>query len=236
MADTSTDPTCEACDSHGWETVIDAAGVRRARKCQACDYWERRRGYAPGVPDDAKDAALASYGEAFTLSNDNRDAVAQAKHFLAGVHPGLYIHGSVGSGKTMLACAILNDLHRAGQRVRFIRIQELLNKLMPGSDQVDVLFDQVVAVPFLVLDDVGASQGTDFARRMLLSIYEGRQDRSHRTVWTSNLDLDELTEFLGEDKRLASRIAGTAKIVRMDGADYRLKAAKKRATKTAVPS
>jgi DNA replication protein DnaC len=236
MADKSTDPTCEACDSSGWETVKDAAGVRRARKCEACDYWERRRGYAPGVPDDAKDAGLAVYGEGLNLTDQNRDAITQAKHFLAGVHPGLYIHGDVGSGKTLLACAILNDLHRQGQRVRFMRTQELLNKLMPGSDLVDVLFDQVVAVPTLVLDDVGASQGTDFARRMLLSIYEGRQDRSHRTVWTSNLDLDELTEFLAEDKRLASRIAGTSKIVRLDGIDYRLKAAKKRATKAAAVS
>jgi len=227
----STDPICSTCDDLGWERVTDGAGVQRSQRCTKCDYWARKRGYAPGVPDDAKDLGLAVYGEAFTLADHNRDAVAQAKHFLTGVHPGLYIHGDVGTGKTLLACAILNDLHRKGERVRFIRVQELLNKLMPGSDAVDQLFDQVVAVPTLVLDDVGASQGTDFARRMLLSIFEGRQDRSHRTIWTSNLDLDELTEFLGDDKRLPSRIAGTSKIVRLDGPDYRLKAAKKRAGK-----
>jgi DNA replication protein DnaC len=219
---------CTGCDGNGWEPVTDAAGVRRMQRCGQCDYWERKRGYAPGIPDDAKDAGLSSYGETYALTEQNRDAISQAKHFLAGVHPGLYLYGDVGSGKTLLACAILNDLHRKGQRVKFIRVQELLNKLMPGSDTVDGLFDQVVGVPTLVLDDVGASQSTDFARRMLLSIYEGRQDRSHRTIWTSNLDLDELTEFLGEDKRLPSRIAGTSKLVRLDGPDYRVRALKKR--------
>lgn len=229
---------CEGCDGTGWEFPIEqtddpktrkALGVRR---CTRCDYWERKRGYAPGVPDDAKLASLDTYGDQLVLTDANRDAITQAKHFLAGVHPGLYIFGAVGSGKTLLACAILNDLHRKGERVRFIRVQELLNKLMPGSDDVDRIMDQVVTVPILVLDDVGASQGTDFARRMLLSIFEGRQDRSHRTVWTSNLDLEELIEFLGDDTRLPSRIAGTSKIVRMDGDDYRLKAAKKRAGKS----
>lgn len=220
--------TCEACDGTGWEPVI-TDGARRVRHCESCDYWERQRGHAPGVPDDAKTVLLDSYGTVYQTTAQNADALAQARFFLDGVHPGLYLYGDVGSGKTLLACAILNELHRKGQRVRFIRCQELLNKLMPGSDQVDTLFDQVVAVPTLVLDDVGASQGTDFARRMLLSIYEGRQDRSHRTIWTSNLDLDELTEFLAEDKRLASRIAGTCKLVRLDVTqDYRVRAAKQR--------
>lgn len=233
MAQSTETATCDSCDGTGWEPVSGDDGVRRMRHCQAdgCDYWERRRGYAPGVPDDAKDARLDAYGTTLAKTSQNEDAIRQAQYFLDGVHPGLYVYGDVGSGKTLLVCAILNELHRKGQRVRFIRTQELLNKLMPGSDQVDVLFDQVVAVPTLVLDDVGASQSTDFARRMLLSIFEGRQDRSHRTVWTSNLDLDELAEFLAEDKRLPSRIAERAKLVRLDGTDYRLKAARKRAAK-----
>ncbi len=229
MAQSTDAATCDTCDGTGWEPV-EVDGVRRMRHCQAtgCEFWERKRGYAPGVPDDAKDVLLASYGAKLTKTSQNEDAIRQAKFFLDGVHPGLYIHGDVGSGKTLLACAILNELHRTGQRVRFVRCQELLNQMMPGGDAVDGVFDRTVAIPTLVLDDVGASQGTDFARRQLLAIFEGRQDRSHRTIWTSNLDLDELTEFLGEDKRLPSRIAGVSKIVLLDGPDYRLKAARQR--------
>jgi hypothetical protein len=139
MAQSTETATCEACENTGWEPVVGDDGIRRMRHCQApgCEFWERKRGYAPGVPDDAKDVLLASYGAKLTRDQQNEDAIRQAKFFLDGVHPGLYIHGDVGSGKTLLACAILNDLHRTGQRVRFIRCQELLNQMMPGSDAVD---------------------------------------------------------------------------------------------------
>jgi len=59
-------------------------------------------------------------------------------------------------------------------------------------------------------------------------VFDARTDRGHRTIWTSNLNLDELVAFFGEDKRLASRIAGNAKIVELNGPDYRLKKAKAR--------
>ena len=74
----------------------------------------------------------------------------------------------------------------------------------------------------LVIDDVGASQATDFARRMLHSLFDARADLKRRTIWTSNLSPDELTAFLQQDARLVSRIAGACKVVELDGPDFRL--------------
>ena len=81
----------------------------------------------------------------------------------------------------------------------------------------------------LVLDDVGANQGTDYARRMLQTIFDARLDAGHRTIWTSNLTLDEMAEFLGDD-RLTSRIAGNCRVVRLQGDDWRLKPKRRAAT------
>lgn len=203
-------------------------------KCSTCDHWDRKRGTAPGVPDDEKASTLANYTE----TKDNGEAIRQAKFFLDGVHPGLYIHGGVGSGKTRLACSILNELWKAGTRVRFNRVPELLQKLMPGSDSTDQVFDQAADIPVLCLDDVGANAGTDFSRRMLQSLFDRRLDLGHRTIWTSNLDLDELADFLAEDRRLPSRIAGACKVVELDGKDWRLMKARQRARTTgaAAPS
>lgn len=203
-------------------------GVRRARACTQCDYHERRRGYAPGVPADLQKVTLASYGTDLEKPAALDAALKQAEHFLADVHPGLFLHGTVGCGKTTLACAILNTLHKRRVRVRFWRVPELLLKLQPGQEEdTGKLLDQVRDVPVLVLDDVGANAGTDFSRRMLQTIFDARQDKGNRTIWTSNLDLDELGQFLADD-RLPSRIAGAAKIVELTGPDYRLKQAKKR--------
>lgn len=223
----STNP-CQACDGTGWEEVQEKP--RKVQHCTRCDYWENRRGCAPGVPDEERPSTLANYEP----TKDNADAVRQAKFFLDGVHPGLYIHGGVGTGKTRLACSILNDLWKAGIRVRFFRVPELLQKLMPGADSTDQVFDQVVDIPVVTLDDVGANAGTDFSRRMLQSLFDARTDRSHRTIWTSNLSLDELADFLAEDARLPSRIAGECKVVELDGKDWRLLKAKQRSRSAAA--
>lgn len=222
------DPCPTGCQGTGWE-VVEVDGVRRARKCTRCDYWPSRRGFAPGVPEDQKAITLASYdGKALEKPAGLEAALKQAQFFVDGVHPGLFLHGPVGCGKTTLAVAILNTLHGKGQRVRFWRVPELLVKLQPNMEAEGTdLLDGVITVPVLALDDVGANQGTDFARRMLQTIYDARQDRGHRTIWTSNLTLDELGTFLGDD-RLPSRIAGAAKLVELEGPDYRLKQAKKR--------
>lgn len=222
----STDPPeCDGCGNTGWEPVL-VEGIRRVQRCTQCEFWELQRGGALGIPDEERDSTLDNY----TAIPQNAEAIRQAKFFLEGVHPGLYIYGGVGTGKTRLACSILNDLHKR-ERVRFCRVPELLQKLMPGSDSTDRVFDQAVDVPVVVLDDVGANAGTDFSRRMLQSIFDARLDRGHRTIWTSNLDLDELAEFLAEDKRLPSRIAGNCKVVELDGLDWRLRKAKARAAR-----
>lgn len=221
--------TCGTCDGTGWQIVPDG-GRGRAKRCEEC--WERRRGFAPGVPDEEKEISLDSWGKGEReLTEANRPAIQQGKFFVQDVHPGLYLHGDVGSGKTALACAILNDLHRAGQWVRFVRVTELLKQLVQ-SDTGDAVYQQTVNVPVLCLDDIGAQRGSsDYARQQLVVLYDARTDRGHRTIWTSNLDLDGLVEFMGEDKRLASRIAGNCKVVALDGVDYRLRKARRQQQK-----
>lgn len=226
---------CPKCGNTGWAASDGADfGVSKTPvvKCTACEFWDRKRGSAPGIPEDERPSSMANYEPA----RDNAEAVRHAKFFLDGGHPGLYIHGGVGTGKTRLACSILNDLWRTGIRVRFFRVPELMQRLMPGSDSTDQAMDQATDVPVAVLDDVGANAGTDFGRRMLQTIFDARLDRGHRTVWTSNLSLDELAEFLAEDRRLPSRIAGSCKVVELDGQDWRLKKAKQRARATAAAS
>jgi predicted ATPase len=205
---------CERCTNTGWEPTPSGA----VRRCVDCPWLEAKRGCAPGVPVAERDATMATY----QLTSDNGDGVKHAQYFIQGVHPGLYLWGPVGTGKTRLACSILNDLWRGGQSVRFKRCPELLMGLQPGADEENRLWQQIVGVPVLVLDDVGANQGTDFARRMLQALFDARLDLGHRTIWTSNLDLDQLGDFLADD-RLPSRIVGNAKIVKLTGKDWRLR-------------
>lgn len=211
---------CLTCSDTGFE-LVDVNGVKRARRCPDC--LERRRGFAPGVPDDEQLTTLDSYGSGkgdLQTTSQNDNAIRQARFFVDDVHPGLYLHGGVGTGKTTLACAVLNMMHRKGLQVRFVRVTELLRQLVVESG--DAVYQRMVDLPVLCLDDVGAQKGSDYARQTMQVIFDKRMDTRRRTIWTSNLSLDDLSEFFA-DERLASRIAGNAKVVLMDGTDYRLK-------------
>lgn len=221
---------CDDCRDTGWIEVTGADRRTTMRKCDPCAWVASKRGFAPGVPADEQTARFASYD----VTDDNREAVKHARYFVDGVHPALYLHGGVGVGKTKLACAALNECHAKGERVWFLRTPELLLKLQRiDGDAADAYIERLLAVQVLCLDDVGASQGTDFARRTLQIIFDGRRDRGNRTILTSNLDVDALAEFLGDD-RLPSRIAGDARIVEVAGDDQRpRRGAERRRTKTA---
>lgn len=218
---------CKTCDGTGWAYV---PGGRAVQRCPDC--LEQRLGFAPGVPADERETTLDAWerGER-EVTDANRPAIRQARFFVQGVHPGLYLHGGVGTGKTALACAVLNEIHKAGKvGVRFVRVTELLKQLVQ-ADSGDQVYATLVDVPVLCLDDIGAQRGTDYASQTIQQVFDARTDRGHRTIWTSNLNLDELAEHQGNDERLASRIAGTCKVVNLEGKDYRLLKARRRAGK-----
>lgn len=219
MTDELTGAVCSTCDNTGWAEVPGKA-LRVVRHCQVCDYWDRIRGSAPGVPEPEREATL----ENCDRNTFNGEAIRHADFFVRGVHQGIYLFGPVGTGKTRLACSMINDIWKARTaRVRFIRVPELLIRLQPNfatGDEADALIADMADVPVLALDDIGANSGTDFSRRMLQVLIDARTDRGNRTIWTSNLSLDELGVFLS-DERVPSRIVGTCRIVELKGPDQR---------------
>lgn len=205
---------CSDCHDTGW---VENPATGAVRKCDPCPYRDGLRGHAPGVPVDERDARLNGYD----VTDDNRDAVKHATFFIKAVHAGLYLWGGVGVGKTKLGAVIVNECHAQGERVLFQRVPEMLLRLQRmDSDRSDEAMDRLLDPKVLVLDDIGASQGTDFARRTLQIILDGRLDRGHRTVFTSNLSIDQLSDFM-EDDRLASRITGSCRVVEVGGKDQR---------------
>jgi hypothetical protein len=224
---------CPGCRGTGWQPSPDNPDC--VRHCEACDYWDLKRGQPPGLPMEEEASRISN----FENPDLHADALLHAHYFLEGIHPGLYIYGGshpenkagTGTGKTRLACSILNELWAKKTHVRFLRVQDLLNHLVPGQEEdgeTAKWMRLASTATVAVFDDIGNNQASDFARRQLLAIFEARMDYGLRTIWTSNLSLDELKEFFGDD-RLPSRIAGNAKVVKMVGPDFRLKKAERRA-------
>jgi DNA replication protein DnaC len=109
--------------------------------------------------------------------------------------------GPSGTGKTHLAAAISNELMSQGKYVFFIVVPDLLDHLRlafnPEAElQYDDLFEQVRETPFLVLDDLGANNLTNWATEKLFQIINHRFTRELPTIITTNNSLDQLNEAI----------------------------------------
>ncbi len=220
MTTTTTTPPieiCELCDGSGWKPLTQN-GIRRVTRC---DCWLARQARAAdGTPMEFRDALL----ENFESRTGNAHALKVARAWAPSGRDLAFI-GPVGTGKTRLACSLLNEHFRRHRDGLFIRVPMLLLELRrqefaAPEDQDTALFDRCCQVSALVLDDVGVEKGSDYTRRTLQTIYDARGDQGLRTIWTSNLTLEELSVFLGDD-RLPSRIFGRADVVELAGEDWR---------------
>ena len=212
---------CGRCErTPGWESV-EVEGVSRVRRC-GC--WTAAHAAPPSVPREFRDARWSTWRK----TSDNRHALDEARAFVRAVDGGrdLFLCGPVGTGKTRLACTVLNETWKSGERsAAFERVPMLLYRLQPHGTAADgtETFDRLTAAKLLVLDDLGAERdaATDYTRRTLLMLYEARHDAGRRTIWTSNKTPSEVGAFMGDD-RLSSRIAGRCRVVGLEGRDWRL--------------
>lgn len=235
----TTEPTCRQCDDTGWVEQHPGQIPRRMQRC-ACFVQKHTRTYADGVPREFRDARLENY----RAMPGNRAALRAARACLDG-EDDLFLVGPIGSGKTRLACSVLNEhFLRTGSGL-FIRTPKLLldlqllivgdGKTVENRARDRDYCERLFSVSMLVLDDIGVEKPSQFTNRTLYTVYEERGDRGLRTIWTSNLGLardprfapddprqtSTLGEFLGDD-RLPSRIAGRAEIAFLDCPDQRL--------------
>ena len=157
---------------------------------------------------------------------EQRKSLEEALHFSKAYaefpHGWLTLFGETGVGKTHLAVAIAAEGIRAGHRVFFAFVPELLDYLRytftPDSKVTyDRLFDEVKGAELLVLDDLGQEHSSPWAEEKLYQIVVHRHNARLPTVITSFLD------FTKQSGPISSRIGdpSTGRMFRIDAPDYR---------------
>lgn len=151
---------------------------------------------------------------------------------------GLFIFGTVGTGKTFLCHAIRKEYKslRLEGRVEilqtnevFLRIKGTFAKSYEGQSEQNII-DEISGrgdkwsdsdgIDVLILDDLGIEKPTEWAQETLYTIVDRRYRDNKKTVFTSNYSLDDLVERIGD--RIPSRIAEMCKVIKLEGKDRRL--------------
>jgi len=141
----------------------------------------------------------------------------------------LFIFGPVGCGKTFKAAEILlsaiSQCPGLAKDCRFISCPQLLHDIRktysgPTKSTSTDLVEYYQRIDLLVLDDIGVEKITDWVASTLYLILSHRFEYNKTTIITSNLNLLDLTNRLG-DNRLTSRIFGWCRLVEMTGKDRR---------------
>ncbi len=135
-------------------------------------------------------------------------ALSAAETFASFPEGWLLFTGNRGSGKTHLAVAIAGESLRQGRQVFFAFVPTLLDHLrMTYSPEspvgFDELFQQVLNVPLLILDDLGAENSTAWAEEKLYQIVVHRHEARLATVITTASTMEELEDV---KPRIGSRL------------------------------
>jgi DNA replication protein DnaC len=128
-----------------------------------------------------------------------------AQEFAQAPKKWLILLGGYGCGKTHLAAAIANYCITMGGQALFVVVPDLLDHLRaayaPNSaGGIDERLDAIRDAPLLILDDLGAHNGTPWAQEKLFQILNHRYNSRLPTVVTTNQRLEDL------DPRVTSRL------------------------------
>ena len=210
----------DICPQHGTPLKIDtveAMGrtIRLPENCPQCHEaiigQEEKRQEAlfrtaqreAGVPLRYVQACFSPFP---VVAPEQENVLVGAKDFVetAGLgSTGLILVGRVGSGKTHVACAILNAWLRSGKKGLFLTIVQAIRRIKEtyGNDSEKTEQEALrglLAPHLLILDEVGVQRGTDTEHQITLEIINERYNRLKPTILMSNLTMPEFTALVGE--------------------------------------
>ena len=218
----STESKCPICKGFGWEMYDDENGVAHARDC-SCGLRTRQAMYSKlsfaNIPETFKGNRLSDFRRDIYRSEESRKIIevdCKAVDWWLGQIDrmkaegrGLYLYSNCkGSGKTMMATAIANELiYEHGMNVKFATSVQIINEIKASWDKEEgvsehQLLDDLAKAEVLIIDDFGIETVRDWIVEKIYQIINQRYINRKITIFTSNYSVDELTY----DDRITNRI------------------------------
>ncbi len=147
----------------------------------------------------------AQYGEDVTAQKKIANAFVKRFDTFRKQGRGLYIYSATkGSGKTMLACCIANEvLKKIDIPVKFISMPEYIETVKDKSEGAKEKIKSVLEAALLIVDDIGATtEDREWISNAIFRLVNRRHEDLLPTIYTSNVPIEKLKT----DDRIVSRI------------------------------
>ena len=210
------DPYCPECRRvlHERETLLE--GIKQEAKERAVElaralHCERPLdfdvptfdNYVPESEEELKNLAICRrFAERFTDREIEREKLhnAQNKDWRSKNALGLLLFGNYGTGKSHLCYSILKSLDAQGIPGFYITIPDLFDRLSDKENRVDMpsVLAKLSMVSCLVLDEIGVQSGSEYEKKRLYQIIDGRIKNGRPTILITNLMKDELQNLVSE--------------------------------------
>lgn len=228
---------CEHCKDTGRVSVIEEHYGMECSMSVRCKYCYERREYKRLL-------ASSGMGEAFidkTFDNfkswNKEAALARATAMRYAIEfeevehtaqNSLALLGTVGAGKTMLGCCVLNDLLGRNIGVRYVPYEEMVRNLKQSAmdeEEYNRHLGNYVCSRVLFIDDLFKGSCTAADLKHVYNVINGRYLAKRPMIITSELTIEQLLDIdYAIGSRIAERCAKYA-FTFMDGAEgnYRLR-------------
>ena len=171
--------------------------------------------------------------DAFRETESNHDLLVIARTYaeefdrMVAENQGLIFYGQPGTGKTFAAACIVNYLLDRKVPVLMTSFVKLMDQFMRFReyDSEDVIY-RINSARLLVIDDLGAERGTDYALERVYDVIDSRYRANKPLILTSNLTIGEMqAETNVRLKRIYDRVFEICYPVQVKGASWRQKQA-----------
>lgn len=198
---------CVACQ---WEAIHNTPAGQPGRAEALTEFQAaslNRRLFATGITPRYRECTF----DTFTTSTDAQEGALVACREYAEVFAdhlkigrGLILLGNVGTGKTHLACAIVQHAVREFEAWAVVTSAAEICRVMKGSfgkaaayTESDVL-EELSSSDLLVIDEIGVQSASDFTPGVLSDVIDRRYQYLRPTILVSNRTAMELPRFVGD--------------------------------------
>jgi DNA replication protein DnaC len=200
------------CDGSGW--ILGPEDV--ARPCECRDRIVARarvRGVASVIPAKYRGVSF----ERPPVTQMSEIVVRRVREFTDEIEAnlaagrGLWFFGGAGTGKTTLAMLVSRTALEAGRSVAIYSLPKLLARIRrtydaeTGEQSYSELFERLVSVDLLHIDDLGSEKQTEWVLEQLYALVNERYEAQRSLVVTTNHDESKLESQIGT--RVVSRLA-----------------------------